>query len=125
MIKDLGDFSIIENNEDFSHIEIPNIKIPKIEIPKIEIPAINFSKLVTKTHKPISDVEDDKNMVKADDEKEKSSEVSVKQVENSDGIIDSLFSQQEDGIVSFEDGKEKSEHIVDPEDYALYKKYLA
>ena len=45
--------------------------------------------------------------------------------ENSDGIIDSLFSQQDDDVR--EDVVEettKIEHSVDPEDYALYKKYL-
>ena len=56
-IKDLGSFSSSDLDGEYSHIEIPNIKIPKIEIPKIEIPAINFSKLVTKTHEPISKVE--------------------------------------------------------------------
>ena len=53
LIKDLGCINENDNDEEYSHIEIPNIKIPKIEIPKIEIPSINFSKLVTKTHKPI------------------------------------------------------------------------
>lgn len=121
LIKDLGSTNSAINDEEYSHIEIPNIKIPKIEIPKIEIPNINFSKLVTKIHKPMDKIENnDSEIVEKND---------IKQEEiiedNSDGIIDSLFSQQDDDVS--EDVVEettKIEHSVDPEDYALYKKYL-
>ena len=122
LIKDLGSYKEGSSDEDFSHIEIPNIKIPKIEIPKIEIPTINFSKLVTKTHKPITNIEfeaSEKEVVK--DNSETENIVS----ENSEGIIDSLFSspntetQANDNVTNT-----GSEHIVDPDDFALYKKYL-
>ena len=120
LIKDLGSFSEGESEENYSHIEIPNIKIPKIEIPKIEIPAINFSKLVTKTHKPINKIESED---KVPIEKE-SIEQPVE--ENSEIIIDSLFAQTTEQVVEseVEEDKTKSEHMVDPDDYALYKKYL-
>ena len=121
LIKDLGSFNEECGGEEFSHIEIPNIKIPKIEIPKIEIPNINFSKLVTKTHKPINEVEEvSKNK---EESLEKSSEDPVLDEENSEIIIDSLFTQQSEPIQDIEE-KKQSEHIVDPDDFALYKKYL-
>ena len=119
LIKDLGTNTESTGNEEYSHIEIPNIKIPKIEIPKIEIPTINFSKLATKTHKPIDEVD-------KPEETPVSQEV-VKTIpieeENAEGIIDSLFAQQEEPQEIPEDNK-TSEHIVDPDDFALYKKYL-
>lgn len=126
LIKDLGNFKDCEINEEYSHIEIPNIKIPKIEIPKIEIPAINFSKLSTKTHKPINELEkEDNNGTKEVIEEEKI-ETELKE-ENSVEIIDSLFAQaNEPEQEKAEDSQEaKSKHIVDPDDFALYKKYLS
>ena len=57
LIKDLGSCQEGECEEEYSRIEIPNIKIPKIEIPKIEIPSIGFSKLITKAHKGLKEVE--------------------------------------------------------------------
>ena len=119
LIKDLGSFSSSDLNEEYSHIEIPNIKIPKIEIPKIEIPAINFSKLVTKTHEPISKVEEEKEQVNNEEEI-----TSINIEENSDEIISSLFKKQEDNIQEVKEENTKSEHVVDPDDFALYKKYL-
>ena len=121
LIKDLGSFSEGGSNEEFSHIEIPNIKIPKIEIPKIEIPNINFSKLVTKTHKPINEVEKNEDIVTESEEKQDFSPILEK--ENSEVIIDSLFTQQTESIPEIDENT-KSEHIVDPDDFALYKKYL-
>jgi len=119
LIKDLGFSNDVSNEEDYSHIEIPNIKIPKIEIPKIEIPAINFSKLVTKTHKPMSEVV----------EQEVSESISTQNEDlkndSSEVIIDSLFSQQEEQTQSIEENNTNTEHMVDPEDFSLYKKYLA
>lgn len=115
LIKDLGNVTSEGIEEEFSHIEIPTIKIPKIEIPKIEIPTIGFSKLATKIHKEFV-----KEKIEEDPEENNKQEESV---ENSDGIIDSLFTkpdtedeEQSDNIVS--------EHVVDPDEYALYKKYL-
>ena len=122
LIKDLGDIN--HNAEECSHIEIPNIKIPKIEIPKIEIPTINFSKLVTKTHKPIQEVEEVIN--NESNECVFEDDANVGDNGNSDIIIDSLFSSQQDIIQ--EENEEmsvsKSEHVVDPDDFTLYKKYL-
>lgn len=138
LIKDLGssDTSSLEDN--YSHIEIPNIKIPKIEIPRIEIPSINFSKLSTKTHKPIneleksieSDISEDveKNVSDEDIEKTESNAHIALEDENCDEIIDTLFAQE--GVNDTENSEQeissvKSEHVVDPDDFALYKKYLS
>ena len=43
----------------------------------------------------------------------------------SDGIIDSLFVQQETlDTEEITEEQVKNEHVVDPDDFALYKKYL-
>ena len=123
LIKDLGNVSNTDSDE-FSHIEIPNIKIPKIEIPKIEIPTINFSRMTTKTHKPIDEVEKEEPHISIGPE-EKIIEQTDNDSENPDIIIDSLFAQQEDNTQQIEEPEQKSEHIVDPDDFALYKKYLS
>jgi flagellar biogenesis protein FliO len=117
LIKDLGKVnSLGEEEEEFSHIEIPNIKIPKIEIPKIEIPSIGFSKLVTKAHKENSDINSE--------ETQESQNLEVNQAEEKDPeeIIDSLFQAQD--FQTSQNNSEKSQHSVDPDEYALYKKYL-
>jgi flagellar biogenesis protein FliO len=117
LIKDLGSFSNTNNEEEYSHIEIPNIKIPKIEIPKIEIPSINFSKLVTKTHSPIKEV------LNENEEEENLKDVAGS-VYNSEVIINSLFNQQDNSSNEEEISPQQSVHSVDPEDFSLYKKYL-
>lgn len=128
LIKDLGSIATTDFDEDYSHIEIPNIKIPKIEIPKIEIPTINFSKLVTRAHKGIKDIE-----TATTEEKEEQNVETIQEIEeqinsqNSDEIIESLFTQQaiEPENVTTDEEKEKvASHVVDPDDFALYKKYL-
>ena len=129
LIKDLGSTKEIScDDNEYSHIEIPNIKIPKIEIPKIEIPTINFSKLVTKTHKPIENIENGSEEVSEDlisDKNTTTDSVSEKE-EASETIIDTLFSQEKEIIQEAEEeSTTKSEHVVDPEDFALYKKYLS
>lgn len=137
LIKDLGssDTSSLEDN--YSHIEIPNIKIPKIEIPRIEIPSINFSKLSTKTHKTIDELEEINESDDSENIEKSFSNKDIEQVENThieiedencDEIIDTLFAHK--GIKDTEDNEEeinsvKSEHVVDPDDFALYKKYLS
>ena len=128
LIKDLGSVSEGIGDDNYSSIEIPNIKIPKIEIPKIEIPTINFSKLVTKTHKAVT-LEDEK--VSSNDSIDNVETTITEEIENipnednSEVIIDSLFKQTEEIIPeSTEEDKKVSEHIVDPDDFALYKKYL-
>lgn len=121
LIKDLGAVSADGQEEEFSHIEIPTIKIPKIEIPKIEIPSIGFSKLATKIHKELG-----KNMDgNSAENNEKSAAIKVEE-ENADGIIDSLFTKPEAELDDEHENEKNnaSEHIVDPDDYALYKKYL-
>ncbi len=131
LIKDLGTVTTedFENEKDFSHIEIPTIKIPKIEIPRIEIPTINFAKLATKIHKDeanganiVNDNENDEETVA--ENKDVINEESDEQ--NSDNIIDSLFSKSDDELanVQEQDTCTASEHMVDPDEYALYKKYL-
>lgn len=118
LIKDLGSVNNDEFEEEYSHIEIPNIKIPKIEIPKIEIPSIGFAKMKTKAHKNFEKV-----FTEETEEKEPVvEETSSIENENPDIIIDSLFSPQNN--IETEETKEKSEHSVDPDEYALYKKYL-
>ena len=129
LIKDLGSVGSGEFDEEFSHIEIPNIKIPKIEIPKIEIPSIGFSKLVTKAHKSIEDLEKEPNVSdKNTQDKQIESDENIEQNlanENSDVIIDSLFSQPETpSVQEVQPEPTKSEHIVDPDEFVLYKKYL-
>ena len=122
LIKDLGTFSEHGVSEEISHIEIPNIKIPNIEIPKIEIPTINFSKLITKTHKPMEQLEEAPIEQQVQEEEGKFSEEITE--ENSEVIIDSLFANQNEPTKEIQEENKKSEHIVDPEDFALYKKYL-
>ena len=122
LIKDLGNYKNENFDKEYSHIEIPNIKIPKIEIPRIEIPAINFSKLSTKTHKPINEVDNEV-------QTENLEEIEKIEIENNTEsspveIIDSLFTQQNEPVQEESEQNKKSEHIVDPEDFALYKKYL-
>ena len=119
LIKDLGSINNEEYEEEYSHIEIPNIKIPKIEIPKIEIPTIGFSKLMTKAHKTF----EQDGEVSEDIEKSANTGENVDSEENPDGIIDSLFTQQT-MEPQVEEEPDKSEHIVDPDDFSLYKKYL-
>lgn len=128
LIKDLG--SCIENVEDgeYSKIEIPNIRIPRIEIPKIEIPGVNFSKLVTKTHKSLDEVEKNQNdeITEAKDDNTQTGDFEISDIyeeENPDGIIDKLFqSANEDNVP--QETVEENKHKVDPDEFALYKKYL-
>jgi len=61
-------------------------------------------------------------------EENKDAEV-IKEPENmeeisSEGIIDSLFNQQEVLEDVVEENNSAQEHVVDPDDFALYKKYL-
>lgn len=127
LIKDLGACNQEEFDGEYSRIEIPNIKIPKIEIPKIEIPSIGFSKLVTKAHKGLKDVERE-----AEPEEQSSVAIEEEKIEqqteemSSEGIIDSLFTQQEIAEqIDVEEDNNTKEHVVDPDDFALYKKYLS
>lgn len=120
LIKDLGSVSSDDVGEEFSHIEIPTIKIPKIEIPKIEIPSIGFSKLATRIHK-----EFEKNSEQTEDN-QNGEVVTTKEEESQEGIIDSLFTQPKPELEKETTNNEdtSSTHKVDPDDYALYRKYL-
>jgi len=123
LIKDLGSVNEDEFSEEYSKIEIPNIKIPKIEIPKIEIPSIGFSKMVTKAHK---DTEEERLTQEkpADTAQEEVPEQDKVQEENPDGIIDSLFTVPDTPPAEEPEVSAASGHKVDPDDFALYKKYL-
>lgn len=124
LIKDLGSFVEDCDDKEYSHIEIPNIKIPKIEIPKIEIPSIGFSKLITKTHKGI-DLDDEKTETEIKEETPDENSMTDVHNENSEGIIDTLFSEQQKEEAAQQEKSQASEHMVDPDEFALYKKYLS
>ncbi len=115
LIKDLGNYPPCEIEEgEYSKIEIPNIRIPKIEIPKIEIPG--FTKVVSRDKK----VEDIVEEPEDNDEFEISE---IYEEENPDGIIDKLFHTAAEESKAAEP-QEELEHRVDPDEFALYKKYL-
>ena len=132
LIKDLGSYPPEEFEEgEFSKIEIPNIRIPKIEIPKIEFPNIGFTKTSNKKYKKDS-IESTENTQEVNNVKEYDDDFVISEIyeENSDGIIDKLFtptndSEKETAYTKPEELQNiKSEHSVDPDNYALYKKYL-
>lgn len=127
LLKDLGSCSSVEIEEgEYSKIEIPNIRIPKIEIPKIEFPNIGFTKAFVKgSEQNKENVNTDEN-TSVDLEKEVENdnfEISDIYEEESDGIIDKLFHTSPVENDHAEPIKQ-NEHVVDSEDYALYKKYL-
>lgn len=121
LIKDLGSFPPEEFEEgEYSKIEIPNIRIPKIEIPKIEIPG--FTKVVSK--KKVEEPEEEiNNSEKEESDNFEISDIYVEDEENSDGIIDKLFHTATEESNHTVEEKE-NEHKVDPDEFALYKKYL-
>ena len=130
LIKDLGSYPHVDIKEgEFSKIEIPNIRIPKIEIPKIEFPNIGF----TRTSKK-EDTEECTENIDNNDDNNNSDEFVISDIyeDSSDGIIDKLFTpSQEEKEKDFsktnepqEDNCQKNQHSVDPDEYALYKKYL-
>ena len=117
LIKDLGSYTANEIEEgEFSKIEIPNIRIPKIEIPKIEIPG--FTKVISKPKQEAAD-ELEKETPKEDEGFEISE---IYEEENSDGIIDKLFHTTP--LDNNQDNSTDNKHKVDPDEFALYKKYL-
>lgn len=123
LIKDLGNYPPVEfDDSKFSKIEIPNIRIPKIEIPKIEFPNIGFTKASPKFNENgNADGEQDKTTENSD-----GFEISGIYEEGPDGIIDKLFqnSTDSDNSENYEKDKQLNEHKVDPDEFALYKKYL-
>ena len=127
LIKDLGTYPPVDIDEgEFSKIEIPNIRIPKIEIPKIEFPNIGFTKASKKVN-----IEEQKETGETDNSDIKEDEdgfvISEIYEESPDGIIDKLFTQPEKQNNSKEEDNDKGTeniHKIDPDDYALYKKYL-
>lgn len=123
LIKDLGIYPPPQVDENaYSKIEIPNIRIPKIEIPKIEFPNIGFTKVV-KTGEKSNDKEAE---IKSSNEDFEFSE--IYEEPNPDGIIDELFKKETVNAVENNNAEEDTDtnnaHTVDPDDYALYKKYL-
>lgn len=120
LIKDLGNFPPCEIEEgEYSKIEIPNIRIPKIEIPKIEIPG--FTKVVSKKNVEPEEPEKTEEPVVENDDFEISD---IYEEENPDGIIDKLFHTDAEPATPVESVEDKEEHKVDPDEFALYKKYL-
>ncbi len=126
LIKDLGNYPPTEIEEgEYSKIEIPNIRIPKIEIPKIEFPNIGFTKATPKDSKNKEAKSQDSDAASLETESNDDFEISEIYEEGPDGIIDKLFKSngieetEKQEASSIEDG-----HKVDPEEYALYKKYL-
>ena len=122
LLKDLGSYppQEIESTE-FSKIEIPNIRIPKIEIPKIEFPNIGFTKAFSNLKQDVK-TENSANDAKSADTDE-DIEISDVYEEGPDGIIDKLF-QTESVAETEPTEKHEDGHKVDPDEYALYKKYL-
>lgn len=132
LIKDLGSYPPVDIEEgEYSKIEIPNIRIPKIEIPKIEFPNIGFTKAFKK-NETVEEKEPETETKEKIQEDEDGFVISDIYEESSDGIIDKLFTpvqetnnnRQEETNKNIEESKVKNTHSVDPEDYALYKKYL-
>lgn len=120
LIKDLGNFPPCEIEEgEYSKIEIPNIRIPKIEIPKIEIPG--FTKVVSKKNIKLDESKKTEEPVVENDDFEISD---IYEEENPDGIIDKLFHTDAEPATPVESVEDKEEHKVDPDEFALYKKYL-
>ena len=123
LIKDLGNYPPVEFDESkFSKIEIPNIRIPKIEIPKIEFPNIGFTKASPK----FEENDDNHSEKNKDAENSDGFEISGIYEEGPDGIIDKLFqnSTDNDNSENYEKDKQLDAHKVDPDEFALYKKYL-
>lgn len=114
LIKDLGTFPPKDIDKlEYSNIEIPNIRIPKIEIPKIEFPNIGFTRVAENEFEDILNQEGDNIESKPYENKES----------QEDNIIGDLFNEE----IKEEDNQTEtlcSEHSVDPDEYALYKKYL-
>ena len=123
LLKDLGSYPPEEIEEgQYSKIEIPNIRIPRIEIPKIEIPG--FTKVVAK-HKNAQEIGEEQ----AAETKEEDDQFEISDIyeeENPDGIIDKLFhtATQEAAPQNKPEESSNNEHSVDPDEFALYKKYL-
>lgn len=124
LIKDLGSYPPEEIEKcEFSNIEIPNIRIPKIEIPKIEFPNIGFTKTAS-SKKEIEQPENDNNTDNSTEQRENGAfEISEIYEEGPDGIIDKLF-KSDITPPEPEQNEVKEEHKVDPDEFALYKKYL-
>ena len=120
LIKDLGNYPPVEEIEgEYSKIEIPNIRIPKIEIPRIEIPG--FTKVVCGKKQAKEEVEP-----ASDDLNKKSDEFEISDIyeeENPDVVIDKLFKTVTEENI--EEEAPENKHKVDPDEFALYKKYLS
>ena len=123
LIKDLG--SVSESSEEtYSSIEIPNIKIPKIEIPKIEIPTVNFSKILAKAQSDAA-VANEESDFKEGNQTEFYTQDDVKDDTTGNLEYTEVCKNKENQEIIKEDIKTRaSEHVVDPEEFALYKKYL-
>lgn len=124
LIKDLGAYPPVDTEDkEYSKIEIPDIRIPKIEIPKIEFPN-GFTKIVSSKLKKNTQNQETKASDSDTKTNEEDFEISEIYEEGPDGIIDKLF--QADVVPEKEVAVKETEdvHKVDPDEYALYKKYL-
>ncbi len=129
LIKDLGSYPPVDIEDgEYSKIEIPNIRIPKIEIPKIEFPDIGFTKAfkAKPVEKEIDDEQIQKTKTVEDNNSKDNFEISEIYEESPDGIIDKLFTSTSAGDTEkvIEENKEDDAHTINPDEYALYKKYL-
>ena len=131
LIKELGSTPSLEIKDgEYSKIEIPNIRIPKIEIPKIEFPGFGFTKASSDSKEEIKDDVNTENIPEStkDEDREESDDFEISDIyqEGPDGIIDKLFQTSTEGKVDETSNEqvEHNEHKVDPDEYALYKKYL-
>ena len=129
LIKDLGSYPPVDIEKgEFSKIEIPNIRIPKIEIPKIEFPNIGFTKTTEKIDIESPKEENEGKNNKQKHEKQNPDDFVITEIyeESPDGIIDKLFTPNEEksAEVTEKESNSSNIHSIDPEEYALYKKYL-
>ena len=127
LIKDLGTYPPQEFDENsFSKIEIPNIRIPRIEIPKIEFPNIGFTKTAENTNDETKAEEAFETSAQPDNKNDSFEISEIYEEDEPDGIIDKLFTPEQEPInnteVEVKTGSD--EHKVDPDEFALYKKYF-
>jgi len=126
LIKDLGAYpSNSEESGEISHIELKDIKIPKIEIPKISLPNFGFTKTSSAKNGESTEAKqesEEKSQFATETIESDNFEISDIYEEGPDGIIDKLFQTNTDTENTQE--VEENTHKVDPDEYALYKKYL-
>ena len=130
LIKDLGSYpQNTEEGGEISNIELKDIKIPRIEIPKISLPNLGFTKTLKNTEseqkaEPQEEQAEETNEFKTETIESDNFEISDIYEEGPDGIIDKLFQTNTESAETQTQEPETNSHKVDPDEYALYKKYL-